>query len=709
MTTQAKGGHFASFVKDTIKGYNDFIAKSMKMESVVDPKDAATKFSAFFGTSVVLYQIIFAAVFAGVFYAQFINTSASRWLAPTNSSQTGQWCYPVYTILDGSYLIDTNGNWQDSKMFNVSQAIYEVQFTNAKLSHDDWTTAMATIQKRVSNLGQHTAMNQDASWTLTMFASFFLKIYFPMQGYMQFYLTGNSEVIFGASDGTAGLVAETVGIADDKGDLCLPGSGTLGVSLSGTDLAIDIPVINQVTLENKKGSMGSKVIGTGPCNNVFDIGHAFGYQPTLDDASATSFKALIDMRSVSTAIAINSLVVNATDLQEVSAPSPIVGTNYQYRYFVDPYYPDMAYVVCITTVTVGGGFLCGVESSTTSNTFFPFIKHTGYTPGSNVAQKCWTSALYECTQYAIATGKDGGSCSTNRISMAFLFSQASDYSLYDQLYKAGYLVGSRLYTLVENIYPAMSMIYDASSIYDASKAEFLTINGSQPFVWSTVFNRDPSKYTTKSPTLAPLAAGVTTYPSAQPVTKGPVGSAGSHDDIIRTDDTFLEQIGNQWASQNNATVSPTQQGSNLYSSTSNPWLLANFYALGDSSCKLNNTGSWSVASGSCQQTTYGGLIFSPYIFSQSLQATQIAVEIANYSDPFCYNFVSAEVLLVQQGECTPWKSNLFSFPGLDSKFTVYVKVFYSQTVKVPLPLAHGPLQMYVNLNYFFVFYKCMTK
>lgn len=658
----------------------------------MDTKDAANKFSLFFASSVLLYQIIFMAVFAGIFYTQYQSTLASRWLSPANASQDGQLCDPVYKTVDGSYLIDRKGNWQSSPNFDDSTAIYHLKFTNAMLSHDDYVEALAKIEKKVRNLGQVTAINQDLSWTLVMYASFFQKIHFPKQGYMQFFLTGDAAVIFGESDGTSGLIAQSAAIGDDTGNICIPPATMkpIGVALAGSDLSISIPIESTATLLPKH--LFPVITTTGPCPNIFDIRDNFGYEPPPDDASANSFEAKVDMRSVSTAIAINAAVINATDLQEVNTAVKIPGTNYVYRTFVDPYYPTMASINCITTANNnnGVGFLCGVQTSASSNTFFPFIKHTGYSPPGTAI--CWTTGLYECTQYAMAVGKDNGACDTNRLSFSFLFSKKSDFYLYDQLYKAGYLTGSRLYTLIENTFPASSMISDAMSIYQSDLAVFKSINGSSSKAWQLIVNNDPPKLTTKSPSLAPLAAGTTLYPSNKPVTKAPLSSGT--DDAIKTDDTYLTNVGLRFSHNNNVTSSPStkvQNGNMNITSGANPWLQANFYASGDSHCSKNTTGTWSIASRICQSTPSGSIMVIPFIYTVS--PLTIAVQIATYSDPYCFNLVSADISFFEHGVCSTWPSSLFLLPGVSSAFTVYAQVFYSQTPLVPLPKARGPLVM----------------
>ena len=96
------------------------------------------------------------AAFATLLVSQYQNNINAVFLSL--DSNAGK-CEPVSRPVDGTYLADTNGNWEGSINFDYARAIYAVTFNNVNGSPEDIKELLVSGFEAFRGIGK-TAQNQ---------------------------------------------------------------------------------------------------------------------------------------------------------------------------------------------------------------------------------------------------------------------------------------------------------------------------------------------------------------------------------------------------------------------------------------------------------------------------------------------------------------------------------------------------------------------
>lgn len=100
-------------------------------------------------SGIFIYSAILA-VFLAVFVSVFQSTRSERYLSLTSE---GMICEEVYKEFSGTYLVDSNGNWEGLVDFKYTHAIYKLDINNFMGSQSDFSELMDAALAAINEIG----------------------------------------------------------------------------------------------------------------------------------------------------------------------------------------------------------------------------------------------------------------------------------------------------------------------------------------------------------------------------------------------------------------------------------------------------------------------------------------------------------------------------------------------------------------------------
>jgi hypothetical protein len=288
-------------------------------------------------------------------YNSLVN---EKFLSPEVNS--GSMCESIPVANNADFGIDLMGQWDNSKDFNFTSSIYTLSFKGLDVSEEEYYEIIELHRKRLEALSGR-ASHRDLGYELIALSSFTSKAKVDM------FLNTEAELVFN-------IPIRGVTYSDSKSKKIFTGS-------------------------YNKGSSELTII----------LDSSYSYYDLFSSDVSQSKSLVFDIRSVSTAIAVNLGITGAKDL-EVVAGLPVPGGPKDFvgdmAFYVDSHYGDMAPILCYSGSKKQQPDVCLVRSPEFEKAYmFPMIFQVGNT---NTGRSC------DCD------GLDPGVCNSMEIAINFL-------------------------------------------------------------------------------------------------------------------------------------------------------------------------------------------------------------------------------------------------------------------------------------------------
>ena len=308
----------------------------------------------------IFFYTVLGVIFAVLFNQAYHKSRTTKYLSPITSNI---YCHNISATNTGTYLATMNGLWQGNPSFEYSSAAYQLQVTSHAFPVSNYTSGMETVYQKIFNLTK--IMNtSDLSLNLLIWMSYNIQIS-GITNYFTF--TGNPTYIFNRQHAT-GSLSSVHGI-------CQNASVTSGYDFTSSTLSSAYFyhkfIVNPICMEAA-------------------IPQYFGFLPKL---SSDSFQLRLDVRSIVTALAVNTGGLSMNNMNQISSTK----TNFSYKgvnYIAAQYYNQKFYgmdpIFCINATDVSiNNELCIILISGTIYAI-PFFNHAGQSPNLPVPCDCST-------------------------------------------------------------------------------------------------------------------------------------------------------------------------------------------------------------------------------------------------------------------------------------------------------------------------------
>lgn len=325
---------------------------------------------------ILAYQGIFVGILVYLFVSGYQSSLSTEYLSPIGTASSTQICAEVEVSLNSEFLVDSSGYWNGAESFDYSNAIYDLTFVSATADAVTYENIIDTFSSQLEKIGDK-SRDRDLAWNLVAWSSF-RSTERAGSGKAMLTSTGDASTIFNQN---LGLFAVA-----NPNKLC---TNDMQISYDFAKSVVDLSISVSETFSTKgMGGMGSSI--SEPCSSVFSVVDDFDYESNKGFSSAD---VMVDVRSLSTAIAVNFGLLNITDLVQVSAvnismslPS-ISSTPLTFLSYIDPLYPGMKPIICTwfdssSSDTEISSSVCVLYSGSTW--FFPVTTHSGLSLGD-----CW--------------------------------------------------------------------------------------------------------------------------------------------------------------------------------------------------------------------------------------------------------------------------------------------------------------------------------
>lgn len=320
--------------------YTDFFIQTIPLRILQDLNRSNQQRIAFF------YYISFISLFFYFFISNFESLRNQKFLSLSSNAGT---CNAVLKPIDGIYLADTSGNWEGTSNFQYKNAIYSTTFNNFHGSDNDYRILLSNAFEIFDAIGNN-AYKRDLAANLLYWMSYTVSAT-RFENKQSMSLTGTPEVVFDKRY-LKGIFSNAFGVCD---------------------------AYSKVTYDKKNHQLtivfNYQQFSESPtCMDIINPTH-MGYASFFDGSEFTIY---IDVDSLVTAIAINSKILNASELEYVSLSGStfIVDDRIflQGEYFF-PRFPGMKAMTCLANAIPGLPLLCSVRVGSLYT--YPFFNHVG--------------------------------------------------------------------------------------------------------------------------------------------------------------------------------------------------------------------------------------------------------------------------------------------------------------------------------------------
>lgn len=393
------------------------------------------------------------AIFIGLFVNGYQSSAGQKFLSPLlNSVNPASYCETIPVSNSGLFRASNGGIWEGQDNFDFSTAIYAIQVTNYEMEYYDYQLIMSTIYEDLLAIGNAATM-----FTLDINMLFWLTYAYvsPTNTVQRFQLLGDPLVVFTRQQyvGSFGNI-----------------NGTCNVTRSSS---FDISSGSLISVFRASDYMNSAA--------CMDCG-PLSYFDYLPGTNSDSFSVAMDVRTLSTCVAINSRLIQLGDLVEIK----VFGSNesfagidlYMSTYYL-PKYPSMRPMICISNTSYDL-VMCTVHL-TPSLFVLPIFNHLGN--NTEYPQRC------ECSQMTDGEKTNPFSaCNLFRFLAGFLYFSADFPTNLEYLVTLALKYRFDLYHLNRDTFNAsfISSYFGQNSTYSAtfetptyreSAFDFCRING----------------------------------------------------------------------------------------------------------------------------------------------------------------------------------------------------------------------------------------
>lgn len=279
-----------------------------------------------------LFHVSFLFFLIYVTMSEYNTLIDEKFLSPEINS--GSVCEPIPVANNADFGIDLLGQWDNSKDFNFTSAIYTLSFKGLDVSEQEYYEIIELHRRRLEALSGRVA-HRDLAYELIALCSFSSK------AKVDLVLNANPELVF------------------------------------------NVPIRNtyKVDTNPKRSFIGSYNKGSSELTITLDASYSYEELFARDPTQPKTF--IFDIRSVNTAIAVNLGIMSITDLEEVAGlpiedgPRDFVG---DMMYYVDSHYGDMAPILCYNGAERRRRPFCFIRSPGFEKSYqFPMIFQIGDT------------------------------------------------------------------------------------------------------------------------------------------------------------------------------------------------------------------------------------------------------------------------------------------------------------------------------------------
>ena len=255
------------------------------------------------------------------------------------SLQNGPLCSEVPVNVTASYYASYEGFWEGANGFSSTSAVYYFQFGQMSVTSGQFTDLMMQLKSSVLLPLGTAATQQNLAMNLLIWMNFAIKVNW-----------GGSDQSFSFA-GTPGAVFDTAVTEgqfgrSDQMATC-PYYPTVSFDVSSAIVSVSIDTTSSLYTSNIElcnlGYLGSASIST---------------NQTIQDLA-------VDMRTVTTAIAVNIGIANVTMLEKSNEIQIFyfnyTGVEYYLESFVDPNYPGMQPIFCIFLSRTNQLYVCMIQ------------------------------------------------------------------------------------------------------------------------------------------------------------------------------------------------------------------------------------------------------------------------------------------------------------------------------------------------------------
>jgi hypothetical protein len=277
--------------------------------------------------TIVLFVLV--GIFVAVFVPGYNAAIRTKFLSPVGSGNS-KYCDDVTISNTGTFLATKTGNWQGSPSFAYSNSTYSINLVNVQMDENEFAYSMRHAYANLEEIGNY-AVTQNLGINLLYWMSWV----YVGANLERFSMTGTPLVVF-QKEHTVGTISNKQG--DCNGTSLSSFNPSTGILQLGYDLA---------------------EYNTNPtCAGNGDLS-LYGYSSI---ARSSMFTVDFDVRTLITAVAVNSNVTSVNKLQVVASVFyKVKGVPYFSASYVDPRYPGMDPVLCMfregtphCLLTVGG-------------------------------------------------------------------------------------------------------------------------------------------------------------------------------------------------------------------------------------------------------------------------------------------------------------------------------------------------------------------
>lgn len=256
----------------------------------------------------------------------FIDSLTSSFISL--SSISGD-CEPVLKPVTGSFVADTNGDWEGFGDFSYSGANFNLILTGAEMSFEQYQDVIVVARDQLASLGA-LAVNLDLSANLALIMSWAMicdPAVYPVCATMEeqyFVFTGSSQYIF---------LSTTIHPSI---------SSVTGDCLTKSSARYDLPSARQIS------SFDATVFNISPvCRAAVELSH---FRPVPNNNIQ---KLSVDARTFGDAVGISSGFLALAGIETVpGAPDEDLrithrGHTYVGNYYIDSYYVGMDAIYCV--------------------------------------------------------------------------------------------------------------------------------------------------------------------------------------------------------------------------------------------------------------------------------------------------------------------------------------------------------------------------
>jgi hypothetical protein len=239
-------------------------------------------------SSVVVYQLTFAALFVYFVYTAYMDGTTKTFISLDKTAgvckddSSTKYCCEVPQTITGTFLADSRGRWNTEKNFSYISNNYAITVAGLEYTNSQWEKVMKDIASQLSTIGSK-GENRDLAWNMIAWSSFTAQNL--ERGFLQFYATGSTSVVFDKPIAAYGLAS-----AASQAQEC---NQRMDVKYSAATTNLDV-TIN--LCDSDDGCPDN------PCPDVL-APQAMGYD--IYSSSSTTLDLSVNMQAVSTALAVN--------------------------------------------------------------------------------------------------------------------------------------------------------------------------------------------------------------------------------------------------------------------------------------------------------------------------------------------------------------------------------------------------------------------